>query len=396
MEVRPPGLTTHFTGERSHTLALLKMLRNLEQRLQGSGFDLCHPVHTAWYNRVIQNEGLVESGALRTLPEPPLSLQDDGDADNGERRGKRSVPPSSNAVLIGNTKSVWPSFVSWLAARVEEEDRTGSTSPRVEDVLHSSPFDEYCEETISRSIQEVCCGDDDDAGGVASYELFWANGKRQKFANKHHRPSSSDGKSPLEGKRNVASAAAKRRYHCYDCNRDSFLVSMQRVANTTGQYWHDEDGTKLCVHPVYGTWTAFRVLAVFGADRDLSGNSGGSAIPPAPPPCPCPVREEELKEARAIFDYALEMNLSDRGGGGNYGATSDQSWAELCTLLHGKVCRGSVWDEVPESMKPWIELRNAISVGRNDWKYDDAQLLYHYTKDPDILMSEVEKYRARR
>mmetsp|Transcript_18612 Transcript_18612/g.42197 ORF Transcript_18612/g.42197 Transcript_18612/m.42197 type:complete len:289 (-) Transcript_18612:355-1221(-) len=131
MEVRPPGLTTHFTGERSHTLALLKMLRNLEQRLQGSGFDLCHPVHTAWYNRVIQNEGLVESGALRTLPEPPLSLQDDGDADNGERRGKRSVPPSSNAVLIGNTKSVWPSFVSWLADRVEEEDR-------VEDVPYST------------------------------------------------------------------------------------------------------------------------------------------------------------------------------------------------------------------------------------------------------------------
>jgi len=390
MEVRPPGLTTHFTGERSHTLALLKMLRNLEQRLQGSGFDLCHPVHTAWYNRVIQNEGLVESGALRTLPEPPLSLQDDGDADNGERRGKRSVPPSSNAVLIGNTKSVWPSFVSWLADRVEEEDR-------VEDVPYSTRVRSMniVKKQYPGQYKKFAAATMTMPAGL--HHTSYSGRMRKKFTNKHHRPSSSDGKSPLEGKRNVASAAAaKRRYHCYDCNRDSFLVSMQRVANTTGQYWHDEDGTKLCVHPVYGTWTAFRVLAVFGADRDLSGNSGGSAIPPAPPPCPCPVREEELKEARAIFDYALEMNLSDRGGGGNYGATSDQSWAELCTLLHGKVCRGSVWDEVPESMKPWIELRNAIGVGRNDWKYDDAQLLYHYTKDPDILMSEVEKYRARR
>ena len=43
-------------------------------------------------------------------------------------------------------------------------------------------------------------------------------------------------------------------------------------------------------------------------------------------------------------------------------------------------------------MKPWIELRNAISVGRNDWKYDDAQLLYHYTKDPVILNNELKKY----
>ena len=42
-------------------------------------------------------------------------------------------------------------------------------------------------------------------------------------------------------------------------------------------------------------------------------------------------------------------------------------------------------------MKPWIELRNAISVGRDDWKYDEAQLLYHYTKDPNILRKELSR-----
>ena len=370
------------------------MLRNLEQKVQSSGFELIHPVQTAWYNRAIRNEGLVESGALKALPEPPPSLHGDD--------GKRSFPPAYNAVLIGNTKTVWPSFVSWLAARVEEEERrhvcgsgdiTGTSSdfdPAVEDVLRSSPFDTYCEEALSQSIQEAATGD---ASEVTSYELFWSNGKRQKFSTQIHRPSSSDRQSSPGGNHNVASAAAKRQYHCFDCNQDSFLVSMQRVANLTGQYWHDEDGTKLCVHPVYGTWTAFRVLVVFtSADRNISGNNGDT-IPPPPPSCPCPVPEQELKEARAIFDYALEMNLSDRGSGGNYGATSDKSWAELCTLLHSKVCQGSVWDEVPESMKPWIELRNAIGVGRSDWKYDDAQLLYHYTKDPVILKSELKKLR---
>ena len=384
------------------------MLRSLEQRLQGSGFDLFHPVHTAWYNRVIQSEGLVESGALKTLPEPPTStsLQDDGDgeADRGDGCGRGDVVPSPpcNAVLIGNTKTVWPSFVSWLATKAEEEERrrvssdsTGASQHHdaaVDDVTHSSPFDTYCEETLSRTIQEVCCGDD--ASEVTSYELFWSNGKRQKFSTNQHRPSSSDGQSLLEGKHSVATATARRRRHCYDCKEDSFLVSMQRVANVTGQYWHDEDGTKLCVHPVYGTWTAFRVLLVFqsGSADDNHGSDKNVAVPLAPPACPCPVPEQELQEAKAIFDYALGMNLSDQDSGSSYGAQSDKTWEELCTLLHSKVCQGNDWDEVPESMKPWIELRNAISVGRNDWKYDDAQLLYHYTKDPVILNNELKKY----
>ena len=47
--------------------------------------------------------------------------------------------------------------------------------------------------------------------------------------------------------------------------------------------------------------------------------------------------------------------------------------------------------KVLDTMKPWILLRDCISVGRKEWRYDDAQLVYHYTKDPEIMRKELER-----
>lgn len=391
------------------------LFRSVKKSLQSNGFDLCHPIHTAWYNHMIQNEGLIEGGVLNTLPEPSPSLlvDDAGDDDGcGENGGILFV---YNAVLIGNTKAVWPYFINWLDMKVEERKRRqdiirsggdgiiieAQHEMAVEDVIHSSPFDTYCEESISRSLQELCYRlDDASNNNIKSYELFWSNGKRQKFTtNKPPQSSLSSNGRLFSGEeqndiaKNDAQLEKEEQHHC--CNnikQDSFLVSMQRIASITGQYWHDDENTKLCVHPVYGTWTAFRVLVIFEAES-VDSNVIRGVIPSAPPPCPCPVTEEERKEAKKIFDYALEMNKSEdqKGdssnnvGSSSYGTQSNKSWDELCTFLHHQVCQGSDWGEVPESMKPWIELRNSISAGRNEWKYDDAQLLYHYTKDPQIL-----------
>ena len=90
---------------------------------------------------------------------------------------------SYNAVLIGNTKAVWPKFVNWLVMKVEEKKIRNYSSDcmrtqheeAVDDVIHTNPFDTYCEESLSRSLQELCCRDD--ANKIKSYELFWANGK---------------------------------------------------------------------------------------------------------------------------------------------------------------------------------------------------------------------------
>lgn len=393
------------------------LLRSIRKKLQSNGFDLCDPIHTAWYNQLITNEGLVTSGALKILPEPSSSVLDD-DSSNGD-----TAPSSYNAVLIGNTKAIWPSFIDWLAMKVEEKKRqhvddiksSSSSSVRrddddgsdikssheiaVEDVIHSNPFDTYCEESLSRSLQELLHHNEDDASkSITSYDLFWSNGKRQKVTISNNNGHQLNNVSPNDD------VKEKEVYHCYNDTQDSFLVSMQRIASISGQYWHDEANTKLCVHPVYGTWTAFRALVIFETTENLDINSDdrsscirstiSSVPPPPPPPCPCPVSEEEMKEAKKIFDYALEMNMSDSGSDiniGSYGTQSNKSWAQLCTFLHNQVCQGSDWDEVPESMKPWIELRNAISIGRDDWKYDEAQLLYHYTKDPNILRRELSR-----
>mmetsp|Transcript_15677 Transcript_15677/g.25769 ORF Transcript_15677/g.25769 Transcript_15677/m.25769 type:complete len:378 (+) Transcript_15677:118-1251(+) len=369
------------------------LLRSIKQKLQTSGFDLCHPIHTAWYNQMIQNEGLVEKGALQLLPEPsPSIVQSDEE-------------PSYNAVLIGNTKVVWPSFIDWLAVKVKEKKRqqdivcVGSAATHhrhetaVEDVIHSNPFDTYCEESLSRSLQELCCRGDE-SKKITSYELFWSNGKRQKFFT-----------NSTERHEHDTDVSINNQYHCFDNKQSSFLVSMQRIASASGQYWHDEENTKLCVHPVFGTWMAFRALVIFETEHSYlndtsnrSSSGGRSNTVSLPSPCPCPLSEEEMKEAKKIFDYALEMNtVSGQSSNniGSYGTQANKTWDELCTFLHNQVCKGSDWDEVPESMKPWIELRNAISVGRSDWKYDEAQLLYHYTKDPNILRRELERIKCR-
>ena len=375
------------------------LLRSIKQKLQTSGFDLCHPIHTTWYNQMIQNEGLVDSGALKLLPEPsPSIIQSD------------AGPSSYNAVLIGNTKAMWPSFIDWLAVKLEEKKkgqqdivsgRSVAThhhhETAVEDIIHSNPFDTYCKESLSRSLQELCCGEEDESKKITSYELFWSNGKRQKFFTNIS----------TEQHEHDTDVSMSHQYHCFDNREDSFLVSMQRITSASGQYWHDEENTKLCVHPVHGTWTAFRALVIFETEHSfLNDTSNGSSSSSGsrsnkvslPTPCPCPLSEEEMKEAKKIFDYALEMNTSSGQGSnniGSYGTQTNKTWDELCTFLHNQVCKGSDWDEVPESMKPWIELRNAISVGRSDWKYDEAQLLYHYTKDPNILRRELERIQCR-
>lgn len=289
---------------------------------------------------MIRVEGLVDSGTLELLPET-ATIADHGDV--------------YNAVLIGNTKRIWPMFLNWLAE--QKNDLT-------------NPFDIFIETSLPRALDN-CFHDDHE---LKSYELFWSNGKRQKVCREID-PRRSDDANSSEGKD----------YHCYDYKSASFLVSMQRIAVTTGEYWHDTAATKLCVHPEYGTWTAFRTVVVFET------NSNTYSIPDMPKPCPCPVSNEEIKKAKNIFDYALRLSSSDEQG---YGTTLDKSWAELSKYLHNTVCSGSDWDQVPKSMKPWIQLRDVIGVGRDTWKYDDAQLLYHYTKDPAILTRELAKLQS--
>lgn len=335
----------------------------IERELQRFGFDLCHPMHTSWYNNLVKSEGLVESGTLQTLPEPPCATSE-GEDNNGCIKG-------CNAVLVGNTKKIWPVFLKWLASEIDQRRETNLQLVDGEALSRmKSPFDTFVAESIVEALRRTCQNNKE----LISYELFWSNGNRQKInCDKISTDCLEDG-----GGCNIE-------YHCYDGKKDSFLVSMQRVATTTGEYWHDDEATKLCVHPEYGTWTAFRTVVVFETKRHSSN------IPLVPSPCPCPVTVEERELAKTIFNYALEMSSSDEQG---YGATLDKSWEQLCKYLHSAVCSGSKLDDVPASMKPWIQLRDCINVGKSNWRYSEAQLLYHYTKNPEILCLELRRMKV--
>ncbi|KAL7531522.1 LOW QUALITY PROTEIN: hypothetical protein ACHAWF_003802 [Thalassiosira exigua] len=328
------------------------MICSIQRRLQHRGFDLCHPIHTSWYNDLIKGEGPVDNGTLKMLPETASILD-------------KAI---CNALLIGNTKKVWPEFLAWLASQVDLKKKgVGNIHDKEALELIKSPFDTYVEGSILKAISEGLRGHCEEIGG---YELFWSSGKRLKVDSVQIDQSASD-----------ESVGTGNHFHCYESKEDSFLVSMQRVAMTTGQYWNDINATKLCVHPEYGTWTAFRCVVVF------ESKGLGCAAPPAAPPCSCPVTVEEIKIAMTIFDYALRMSSPDQDG---YGSTLNKSWPELCEYLHSTVCAGSKWDDVPDSMKIWIQLRDCFQVGKG-WKYGQEQLLYHYTKDPDILSTELNK-----
>ena len=334
---------------------------DIQRELGIRGFDLCHPIHTSWYNNLIISEGLVESGTLKLLPEPS-SIND------GEGR-------IYNAILIGNTKSIWPVFLNWLSTQVYEQKKDGSSISDEQALAQiTSPFDLFTQSSIADTIKQCCSKEQSD---INSYQLFWSNGKSQKIDVDKCDDSTTKAESRSD---------AEKSNHCFNDASDSFLVSMQRVATTTGEYWHDNESTKLCVHPEYGTWTAFRVVIVF----QTKSTCGVADIPPTPTQCPCPVSEEESKAAKKVFDYALKMSSSNKQG---YASTLNKTWAEIAEYLHETISSGSEWSKVDETLKPWIQLRDCITVGREKWKYTDAQLLYHYTRDAEILCNELKRIR---
>lgn len=353
------------------------MISALREKCGREGFDLCDPIHTQWYNNLIVEEGHVAKGTLQKISAPP-TISD---------RSVDGAESNYNAVLIGNSKSIWPKFIAWLSSQYQqklENNVNGDHRSKEEilnQVLNDNPFDTFVTDTLSEVFRSWCS--EDSEGNIAtqltSYEFYWSNGVHYKV-NLNDCPTQTGEESAHTNNGD---------YHCYVSNeeRSSILVSMQRAAKVTGKYWHDEEGTKLCVHPQFGTWKAFRAVVVF--HKILKADEPEPLIPKAPPLCPCPVAAEEIQKAKEVMDYALKMSAHAGGGDNNtgYGGSGQQN--DLCTYLHNSVTSGSDWSKVSPTMRPWLQLRDCISVGRDDYKYCDNQLLYHYTKDTDILKREL-------
>mmetsp|Transcript_6704 Transcript_6704/g.9946 ORF Transcript_6704/g.9946 Transcript_6704/m.9946 type:complete len:411 (+) Transcript_6704:49-1281(+) len=396
------------------------MINSLRKKCSEAGFDLCEHIHTRWYNDLIETEGHVERGTLSKLPEPAPTLCENDDEDINEIDG--SIV-RYNAVLIGNTKTIWPKFINWLEIKYHEHLKKNHQQAKdceeiaLNQIVDEHPFDTF----VSESLQDVLkcsCGSattfvqtqqqhpQQSNGATAtsspacsSYEIFWSNGKRDKIS--MNETCTTTTREKYDEKKEPSSCTSTS-------GSSSFLVSMQRMAKLSGKYWQDDEGTKLCVHPLFGTWTAFRAVVVFYTNNDDSSlhHDMNIVVPNVPPPCPCPVIQEDIELAKKVMKFALAQssaNNSSNVAGDNGDSNNDTialmsysdsnttrsagsgSQALLCQYLHNTVTRGSEWSKVPMSMRPWIQLRDCISVGRDVYKYEDDQLLYHYTKDPDIL-----------
>ena len=133
------------------------------------------------------------------------------------------------------------------------------------------------------------------------------------------------------------------------------LVDMNRVSRVAGAcYFSDE--MFLSIHPTFGAWVAFRAVVVVDLPATFL-NGPPRHLEPL-------LTDDEAKAGKSAMDDALKAS----------------SEVEL-----------SVDGMPPHIAEKWAAMRDCVSLGR-EYKYDDKQSAYHYTKDPNLLdeaMAEV-------
>ena len=118
------------------------------------------------------------------------------------------------------------------------------------------------------------------------------------------------------------------------------LVDMNRAAYVSGVcYFSDE--MYLSIHPTFGTW--------------LELGRGPALLPPL-------LTDEEKAAAKVAFAEALKAS-----------SEVDMS-VEVGMPL--------------EIAQKWAAMRDCVALGR-EYKYDDSQSEYHYTKNPELLVTAL-------
>ena len=338
----------------------------LRKSLFEAGFDIFHgPFSPAVYNDLLESEGLVEAGLLSKLPDE-MTVKSASTATPsiiGEPSAKDNIETKQevDAYLIGNTKHLWPIFLRWLHSenemkmqqRLSSLDETTNNNNKAtsnkdsDQLLIEDPLDTYEQTVIREAVERVCTN--------GRTLLYW----------------SSD----------------------YDPAR---MVSMARVASCTGFSYLDPQ-THLSVHSTYGTWHSYRaVLLIPKQSSTLTSKLSISLLPnPASP--------LDQKAAKEAFDKALEIStgtiethtdapssldedgrskLSEELGRGNYEDDKSEEGLSLSLPNNNSNRKSRV-------ANAWITLRDTIAIGRKTYRFDDHQLLYHYTKDPQWLFKGI-------
>lgn len=180
----------------------------LSEKLNEHGFDICHSFHPQWYNDLVEKDG------------SNLALMPNDDTVCG-------------AVLIGNTRHLWPHFMEWHR----------------ENAMMEHPVDTYCKEVIGKIAERHAQQHN------LRQDIFWSS--------------------------------------TYSVEK---LVCMQRVAKVSGFAYFDPN-TFLTVHPTYGTWTSYRAVVVFYHTTELPNRPIIPQSPPQIPNLLTPDEEEQAKLA---------------------------------------------------------------------------------------------------
>eukprot|EP00978_Attheya_sp_CCMP212_P001356 scaffold2848_cov54-Attheya_sp.AAC.1 len=243
------------------------------------------------------------------------------------------LPTDGDAFLIGNTKALWPKFIHWLRSKQQEQEQSADhENDKQLFQIPENPLDTYTRESIETILGQVV--QNEHKKHHPSFEIFWS-----------------------------------------DTNSLSRLVSMQRVASVSG-FAYTDPLSKLSIHPVYGAWTSYRAVVVFhnmGQESTCCSGKEGIDSPPTPPPpmMSCLLSEQEQASAKIAMEKACY-------------ASEERGFTTCCKQLHGG--EAMLKDEL---YKDWIALRDCVHVGKEQYRFSESQLLYHYTKDLKFLEQEL-------
>lgn len=312
----------------------------LQSLCKDHGFDTFHTFNSSWYNELIEKEGHVQTGVLKKLPSSRCSF------------------------LIGNSKYIWPFFIQWLKSKrnnIHSDDKGEDT---MNEILQNNPFDTFCKEMIVDIIHKLCM-DSEDYSDV-EFEVYLSSCQKITSRDSFHQS-------------------------------EDFLVSMQRIATFTGSYWYDDEGSKLCIHPQYGPWHAFRAVIIMtnikGCDSLQVDVGGSQEIEKIPSPLPCPVTQEEINDAKILVGFAMKSISSSNSNDEKSENTDDELLSQLnnetIKRLNENQKLVSV-NKINQRQLIWINVRDCFSLGRDRHRYCSEQLCYHYNKDPKILLEVIE------
>ena len=386
----------------------------LKENLFKAGFDICHgPFSPKLYNDRIEEDGLIASGTLFPLPETITDPDDSNNNDDDDNKSGLLLGGSSTnktkkqeqkqkktkAYLIGNTKHLWPIFLRWLD---NENKKLQQQQQQANDIDVINNDDNGNDNNgINKSNKEEKNNNDDDeiliSDPLDTYEqTIIENSIRCELL-----PS-----------------------YWYDLYYSSVftnpvrLISMGRIASYAGFSYLDDE-THLNIHPEYGTWHSYRAVLLVAVDEEDNNNNNNDDDDDANNialylSLSSLISEEEAIASKLAFDNALQIssaigisNEEEDDVVGSIGTAKevdvDAIKDQLCEELgegrydtntntdNGSDSRRNKNNRKEEIPLAWMKLRDSISIGRQKYKYDNNQLLYHYTKDTKCLIDGMKQ-----